>query len=167
MPRGKSKRNDAANALRRGEMVDLWIRGNTYAQIGELFGIDKSAVIRQVRRELQIRAQDRADLADQALEMQLARIERLLQTHMKIGTDESNPLAAARSARIALDAIDRLNRLLGIDQPQRHEVTVTTVDAVDREIARLTAKLTGHAEENGIDVSDLTALQQIAAQAEA
>ncbi|AYR02554.1 helix-turn-helix DNA binding protein [Gordonia phage Bibwit] len=165
MPPGTSKRVDAANDLRRLKMLDMWLCGHTYQQIADEMELSSHATVyRQIQRELKQRAQERADLADQALEMQLARIERLLQTHMKIGTDESNPLAAARSARVALDAIDRLNRLLGLDQPQRHEHVVTTVDAVDVEIARLTALLTGHAEERGIDVSDLPALTAIAAQ---
>ncbi|AXH44864.1 helix-turn-helix DNA binding protein [Gordonia phage Ribeye] len=168
MPRGTSKRVDAANDLRRGRMVDMWLRGHTYQEIAKELGVRSHAgIYRQIQKELRLRAQERADLADEALELQLQRIEAILRTHMMIATNPADPLAAARSARVALEAIDRLNRLLGVDQPQRHEVTVTTVDAVDREIARLTALLTGHAEEKGVDVSDLTTLQQLAAQAEA
>lgn len=166
MPRGTSKRTDAVNALRRGEMLDMWLRGHTYRQIATHFDLaDHATVVRQVQREIRDRAEQRADLADQAIELQLQRIEQILQTHMRIATNENEPLHAARSARIALEAIDRLNRMLGLDQPQRHEVTVTTVDAIDQEIARLTAKLTGHAEANGIDLGELPTLQQIAATA--
>lgn len=167
MPTGISKRNDAANAIRRGEMLDLWLRGHTYREIATKLELaDHATVVRQVQRELKERAQQRADLADTAIEMQLQRLERILQSHMKIATNENEPLAAARSARIALDTIDRLNRMLGLDQPQKHEVTVTTVDAIDREIAHLTAKLTGHAEAKGIDLGDLPTLQSIAARVE-
>lgn len=166
MPRGTSKRVDAQNDLRRGEMLDLWLRGHTYKQIAEKMGVGSHAtIIRQVQRELAERGKQRVDLADQALELQLQRIEAILQTHMSIATNADDPLAAARSARVALEAIDRLNRMLGLDQPQRHEVTVSTVDEIDREIAALTAKLTGHAERNGIHLDDMPTLTAIAEQA--
>lgn len=168
MPRGTSKRVDAQNDLRRGEMLDLWLRGHTYTQIAEKMGMSPkshASIIRQVQRELTERGRQRVDLADQALELQLQRIEAILQTHMSIATNAGDPLAAARSARVALEAIDRLNRMLGLDQPQRHEVTVNTVDEIDREIAALTAKLTGHAERNGIHLDDMPMLTAIAEQA--
>ena len=166
MPRGQSKRNNAANDLRHEQMLDMWIRGYTYKEIAAEMGLrGHSTDIEQVQRTLAKHAENRAELADQALELQLARIERILQTHMQIATEKADPLAAARSARIALEAIDRLNRMLGLDQPQRHEVTVNTVDQIDREIAALTAKLTGHAEAKGIHLDDMPALLSIAEQA--
>lgn len=46
-----------------------------------------------------------------------------------------------------LAIMDRRSKLLGLDQPERHEHTVLTMDAIDKEIERLTQQVEERAKE--------------------
>lgn len=148
-----TKRVLAARTVKEAKILDAYLAGKTLDGMAKELGYaNRSSMWRALQNALRARAKERAELADEALELQLSRFDTLLDTHMRIALDESKPLDAARSAGVVLQIMDRQCKLLGLDQPQRHEVHVTTVDDVDREIAELAAKLTDKARTEGADL---------------
>ncbi|URC17617.1 terminase small subunit [Gordonia phage Tardus] len=149
----RSKQQTAALNEKQTKLLELYIQGHKFADIAKEVGYaNRSNAYIALQTVLKQRAQERAQLADHVLEIQLERFDLLIATHMQIATDKSNPLDAARSATVVLQISDRITRLLGLDQPQRHEVTVA-VDDVDREIAALADAIMVKARADGVDVT--------------
>lgn len=135
------------------KLLDAYLAGKNFPEMAKELGYaNKSNAFRALKSALVQRAKERADLADHVLEMILGRFDKLLETHMRIATDESKPLDAARSAAIVLQTCDRIIKQFGLDQPQQHTVTIATVDDVDREIAELGQALVDKARADGVDL---------------
>lgn len=168
---GNPKTSGRATSVRRAEqrhkLIDAYMRCNSLAEVAKELGYnDKSAVHKALQVALKARAAERAELADQALERHITRYEYLISKHMADADKcfaKHDTLGAARSTKAVLDLGERIERLTGLDQPQRHEITVTaTVDDLDREIAELAAKLTDKARADGVDL-DLPVTEAIIA----
>lgn len=148
-----------ARAIRTAQLTEqqikamrLFIAGATYEQIAKAAGYaNRSNAHASIKAALTKRAAERDDLADVALTIQLERLEGLVRTHYPIAIDR-NHKDNARSAGIVLQAMDRTAKFLGLDQPQRTEVTVVQRDELDHELAALISQFRGAAEERGIDV---------------
>ena len=160
-PKTSGPRTAAARTMKHAAVLESFVSGKTYTEIADEHGYSSRAgAYNALQAALKERAKERAELADVALELILSRYDKLLEVHTAIAVDKSDTLAAARSARIVLETSDRYVKLLGLDQPQRHEVVVTH-DDVDREIAELTAALMNRAKADGADL-DVPVLEALA-----
>lgn len=170
-PKTSGKRTNVRRAEQQAKLVEAYVRCNSLDEVAKELGYhNKSNVHRALQVALKARAKERAELADQALERHISRYEYLIGKHMDDADkcfNKGDTLGAARSTKAVLDLGERIERLTGLDQPQRHEITVTaTVDDLDREIAELASKLTAKAKADGVDL-DLPVTEAVIAHGKA
>ena len=130
----QSKRDEIAR--RRVQVSALRLSHLTQPEIAERLGVSIGTVnsdLQAIRKEW---AERRSIGYEAWLEEELAKLDRLERSLM--------PLALQGKAHVAdriLSIMDRRSRMLGLDQPSRHEHTVITRDAIDAEIERLEAEM--------------------------
>jgi hypothetical protein len=146
-------------AERRRRALQLRQAGASLSQIGEHLGVSESRACRIVQDAL---AATVREPAEEIRALELARLDQLWVEATKVLRRQhvtvSNGRVVIHPGTKApleddgpvLNAIDRLlkiqerrARLLGLDAPTKHEVL--TLDAIDAEINRLSAQLTGSA----------------------
>lgn len=133
MPASKAQR--AATAERRAKAVAMRLAGVDYDTIAQRLGYaSRGAAYTDIDRALQTRLAEQRHGADVLRQQELARLDRLQAAAWTAAA--SGDLKAIETV---LKVIDRRCKLLGLDAPVRHEVV--TLDAIDAEIARLTAEL--------------------------
>lgn len=156
MPASKAQR--AATAKRRAEAVAMRIAGADFDTIaGQLGYADRASAHKDVTRALEQAVVEQSRSVEVYREEELQRLDALLVeawtvlkrqhvsvSHGRVVRDENDePILDDGPTLSAIDRILRIQerkaKFLGLDAPQRHEVV--TVDAVDAEIARLTAEL--------------------------
>lgn len=143
-------------AKRDGEAARLRAEGKTYDQIAEALGYtDRSLAHRAVERALAAAVREPAESLRQ---LELIRLDALWIEAVKVMTTEHITVNNGRVIEVdgvplkddqpTLQAIDRLlkimerrAKLVGLDSAAK--VEVLSVDALDREIAKLTAELGG------------------------
>jgi hypothetical protein len=143
-------------AKRDAESARLRAEGKTYDQIAEALGFsDRSLARRSVERALAAAVREPAD---ELRQLELIRLDALWVEAVKVMTTEHITVNNGRVIEVdgiplkddapTLQAIDRLlkimerrAKLVGLDSAAK--VEVLSVDALDREIARLTAELGG------------------------
>lgn len=143
-------------AKRDGEAAQLRANGKTYDQIATELGFsDRSLARRAVERALAAAVREPAD---ELRQLELIRLDALWVEAVKVMTTEHITVNNGRVIEVdgiplkddgpTLQAIDRLlkimerrAKLIGLDSAAK--VEVLSVDALDREIARLTAELGG------------------------
>jgi hypothetical protein len=120
-------------AVTRREVSDRRIRGEDILSISIAMGIPAH----EVRRHMQdaARIAHEGDM-EQRRALQLARLDKLL-LNLEEGIQDGNPKAINAAVRVIAEG----NRLQGLYLPIQVEHTVITVDVIDREMERLTAKL--------------------------
>lgn len=144
-----STRTQLNRQTRHVEWLKLYVGGMSMARIAERYDVNQSSILEVVKLALKQVSQERHDLAEVALDMQLERLALLYAAHMPVATDtDTDHTKAVRSAEIVLRTLDRIGKLQGLDEPMRAEVTVYTIDAVDAEIARLAEGIRGRAIED-------------------
>ncbi len=133
MPASKAQR--AATAERRAKAVALRLAGVDYDTIADRLGYyNRGAAYNDITRALEANVAEQQRGADILRQEELARLDRL-----QAGVWQAAVSGDTRSVDSALRIIDRRCKLLGLDAPVRHEVV--TMDAVEAEIARLSAEL--------------------------
>lgn len=135
----KDPRVQVGRAKRHGAWLDDFAAGMSYRQIADKHGAAISTVHEAIHRQLK-KATDRRDgLADVALELQIARYEWLwAQSVDRIeATGGGREVGVSQLLNAGRQILDSMTKLMGLDQPQRAEITVHTVDDIDREIANL------------------------------
>lgn len=143
-------------AKRDAEAAQLRASGKTYDQIADALGFsDRSLARRAVERAL---AATVREPADELRQLELIRLDALWVEAVKVMTTEHITVNNGRVIVVdgvplkddgpTLSAIDRLlkimerrAKLIGLDSPAK--VEVMTIDALDREIEKLTAELGG------------------------
>lgn len=146
----------AETAKREAEAAALRSQGKTYDQIAEILDYsDRSAARKAVERALAAAVREPAD---EVRHLELIRLDALWVEAVKVMTTEHITVNNGRVIEVdgvplkddgpTLSAIDRLlkimerrAKLLGLDSAAK--VEVLSVDALDREIAKLTAELGG------------------------
>ena len=152
-----SDRVQLSRAARHEEWLQLYVGGATYAAIAQRYKVTKGSVREVIVRALAEARKARAEIAAEALDLQLERYDMLYRAHMPVALKPtSTPEDAYRSARIVLQTMDRQNKLLGLEQPQQIEATVRVRDSIDDEVMRLVDALKENAGE--VDTPTLDAL---------
>ena len=106
---------NAAIDLRELTALDLRLSGASYRQIGAELGVSHVQAFRDVQRVLhQIVAEPASELRGQ----ELARLDRLTLTHWPAAIKGDH-----RATAVVLQIMDRRIRLLGLDAPQRIDIT--------------------------------------------
>lgn len=133
MPASRAQR--AATAQRRTQAIALRLAGLDFETIATRLGYaSRGAACNDINRALE------QSLAEQARDVEVLRQAELLRLdRLQAGVWTKALAGDPRSAEVALKVIDRRCKLLGLDAPQRFEVL--TMDAVEAEIARLSAEL--------------------------
>lgn len=155
-----SKAQRAATAKRRADAVDMRLGGATYNEIADRLGYaSKAAAYVDITRALEASVAEQRRSVEayrqeelQSLDVLLAeawtvlRREHVTVSHGKIIKDETGEKLVDDGP--VLQAIDRIlkirerrAKLLGLDAPMK--VQAITIDAIDAEIAKLTAELEG------------------------
>lgn len=117
MPRKSTPRKQKALA-RRKTALQLHVEGHTFAAIGAKLGVSKQRAHQLVQEQIEEAAKDRSALATKALDTDLERIDfvlRSLAPKVERGDD--------KAASAYLRALDRRARLLGLDSPDRSELS--------------------------------------------
>lgn len=158
------KQRTAESTEKQVKALRLFLAGVTYERIAEEVGYhDRSTAHRAIQSALKQRAKERDDLADSALTIQLERLEGIFRTHYALAIDRKNPAQAARSAEVVIKALDRVAKFMGLDAPQRAEVTVVQRDELDMELSAMVAQFRAEADARGVDLPDAPVLDAIAA----
>jgi hypothetical protein len=133
MAASRAKRAEVAD--RRSKAVALRLSGASFETIAALLGYTtRGAACQDITRALEASLAEQSRSADVLREAELLRLD-LLQVGAWAAAADGDP----KAIEVVLKIVDRRCKLLGLDAPQRHEVI--TLDAVDAEIARLTAEL--------------------------
>ena len=116
---------EAARLKRRKTALQMRIEGKTFEQIGRALGITKQAAHESVGRELELAARDNRAHAQHALQLELDRVDFVLRS-LTPAVIKSDP----KAAQAYLKAMERRAKLLGLDRPEKHELSgsVTTPD---------------------------------------
>jgi hypothetical protein len=152
-----SKAQQAITAERRAKALALKVAGVSYEQIaGQLQYADRASAYKDIERALKQRKKDQDGAADLAVSLELERLDAmeravwavLRRQHVlvsggKVVKDDSGRTMVDDAPTLA--AIDRLvkiqerrARYLGLDAPQRHEVSL---DEIERQIRELATEL--------------------------
>lgn len=157
MPASRAKRADTAQ--RRRQAIDMRMAGASFQEIADTLGYTtRGAACQDITRALETAVIEQTRSVEAYREEELQRLDALLAeawailkrqhvtvSHGRLIYDDrtGEPLVDDGPTLSAIDRIlkiqERRAKFLGLDAPQRHEVV--TVDAVDAEIARLTAEL--------------------------
>ena len=120
---------------RRAKVLEMRLQGYNVSAIAETLGISRTLAAAHIANALDALV---VDNATQLRQLELERLDRML-TALDDGIGNGDPKAAMAAIRIS----ERRAKLLGLDKPIQVEATVVTVDLIDREIERLSAKLAG------------------------
>lgn len=115
--RGKQTQISLNARMNEKRAIDLRQAGMTYAEIGEALGVTEKAAYEYVQRVLALTAQNREN-ADEVRELELGRLDKM-QSRLW-----NRVLAGDHNADyLILKIMDRRARMLGLDAPQRTEIT--------------------------------------------
>lgn len=120
---------------RRAQVLEMRLQGYSTTKIAQTLGISPTLAAAHLANALDMSV---VENAAQLRQLELDRLDRMLTT-LEGGISVGDPKAIAAATRIS----ERRARLLGLDKPIQVEATVVTVDLIDREIERLSAKLAG------------------------
>ncbi|WP_353107810.1 hypothetical protein [Gordonia sp. (in: high G+C Gram-positive bacteria)] len=152
---------------RHNEWLELYAGGMSIPKIAERYEANYTSVRDVVRTALREAADLRTELSGTMLDLQLSRYEWLWAKTVDALDKSSSNREVGRAQLISSgrNVLDSMSKLLGLDQPQRAEITVHTVDALDHEIASLAEsireKARKDAEEAGVDAPDMPVLDGI------
>jgi len=118
---------------RRAKVLEMRLQGYSVAQIAQTLGISPTLAAAHLANALDASV---VENTTQLRQMELERLDRML-TVLENGISVGDPKAVTAAIRVS----ERRARLLGLDKPIQVEATVVTVDLIDREIERLSAKL--------------------------
>jgi hypothetical protein len=130
---------------RRVEALQLRLAGQTYAQLGQQLGCSPQRAHVIIKAEMDQLKQDRQELAEEMLQLELDRLDHLLAGLWAEATGGN-----CKAVEAVLKVIDRQIRLLGLDAPTRTEAAVSVSS-----LAHMTdAEVMEEARRLGIPVGD-------------
>ena len=117
-------RNAQANA--RGlKALDLRLSGASYRQIGQQLGVSHVQAFRDVQRVLR---EVVSEPAEAVRRVELARLDRLMRAHWSAAIEGDTKATA-----MVLQIMDRRARYLGLDSPQKIDLTASIREMAERE----------------------------------
>lgn len=129
-PNTRQKKNAAQVAEERLRCYELRLAGATIRMIAKQTGLAIGTVDARIQAEIQARVEP---LADEVRKMQLDRLDEWL---MHLNRQIRAGTAVARNIEIALRVEERRAKLLGVDKPEKFEVTTgeSDLDAALRDL---------------------------------
>ena len=127
-----------AAGTRMRQALELRIEGRPYAEIAEAMGVSIGTVFQYVAQAIDRLNGEEVRNADVARQMQLLRLDAIMRGSWTKATVDGNADAAA----IVLRCLERQSKLLGLDAPQKVDIT---------------ARLRLLAEQEGLDYEELLA----------
>lgn len=127
---------------RREQVATLRLQHLTQEQIADRLGVSMATVSRDLQAVRDEWAERRTQRYEDWVAEEIAKLDAMEKTWLPAALNgrELN----ANAVRQVLAIMDRRARMLGLDKPQTHEMTVISQDAVDAEIRRLEAELADH-----------------------
>lgn len=111
----RASRTKLTQAERRRRAMDLRMLGQTYEQIGDALGISRQAAHKMITRELGKIRQATEETAQEILDLELMRLDRLMATAMQAVIGDKDITAIDR----ALRCMERRSKYLGLDKPDK------------------------------------------------
>lgn len=113
-----ARKTDAAHAKRRKTALQLRVEGKTLEHIGRALGVSKQRAHQIVQAEIEQAQDETRRLAHTALHLELERVDFVLRS-LTPAVVKADPKAATAF----LKAMERRAKLLGLDRPEKHEVS--------------------------------------------
>lgn len=114
MPRAAAEIRDTRDGL----ILRLFLAGVPYRDIGknDLVQLSPAGVHRVVKRQMQLSAQRRDYLADNALDVHVERLESLFAANYQIAIDrKSDPVAKIRAGELCRRLLEQLGKVRGLE----------------------------------------------------
>ena len=105
--------------------LDLRLSGASYRQIGQQLGVSHVQAFRDVQRVLR---EVLSEPAEAVRRVELARLDRLMRAHWPAATEGD-----VRATAMVLQIMDRRARQLGLDGPQKIDLTASIREMAERE----------------------------------
>ena len=176
-----SPRVDAQLTEKQIKALSMYVAGATFEEIARAVPYsDRSTAAKAVKRAIAAHKTVRAELADEARELQLQRLDALWRRHFAaaMGADSEERIEGGKTVRVdvyerrlkATDMLlkiwDRMNKNQGLDQPIRVEATVSTGPSdLMGEIAELSRliqdKARADAEQAGLPAPETPAIDAV------
>ena len=141
--RKSTTRHHLNKTQRHNEWLKLYAGGATLQSIADLYGVSKQAVFNVCKRALQDARTEREELDGLLIELLNHRYSDLFRRAVEALDDVSPGREVGRAALLAAarGILDSHVKLLGLDQPQRHQVVVES--QLDRDLRTLTTIMQG------------------------
>ncbi len=110
----------------RRKAVDLRVAGASYEQIGEALSMNKATAWKHVQHALHETVRITAEAAERVRDIEIRRLDAQL---VALWPSRSDPRASDTILRIS----DRRAKLLGLDAPEKHDVTVAALTEDERQ----------------------------------
>lgn len=137
-------RAEASALARRARIMRYYLKGNSAPQIARHLGVDVQTVQVALSHAMRERREEHAMLADFSTVLMLDQLDQLMRAHF------DRALGDVKHADLVLKILDRRAKLLGLNAPDRLQVSVRS--QLDDEIATLIDKMKTHAAEQGVEV---------------
>lgn len=146
-PRGQGIQLETA--ARRRQVVALLLAGATQAEAARALGVEPTTLSNDVAAIRQQWREEHSGDIEALVQQEVARLNRLQMTHWDNALRGSIP-----ATEICLKISDRRRKLLGLDAPEQHAVSVTndtTLEDLSSRLAQLAAAVTA---EPGTETQD-------------
>lgn len=139
------EQREADRLARRTKCMKMRLEGHDFEVIADKCGYgSRQAAWDDYHRALDAVAAENEATTDQARRVELARLDKL-QTIAWAKTGDAEPAIALKAVETVLKISAHRARMLGLDQPVKHEISF---DAVEARITELTAFLEAHGAED-------------------
>ena len=140
LAKGGYKRNKAQKAEEQKVCYELRLVGHSYAAVAEKASVILGWPISEATawRRIEMEGLHRVQPAEDALRaLELDRLDRYLLAAETVALTSKDPRDKLAALDRALKIQERRAKLMGLDAPERHDVTVQQVDPADAELAAM------------------------------
>lgn len=137
-------------AQRRRQVATLRLAHFTQEEIAERLNVSRTTITADLKAIRDEWAERRSAAYQEWVAEEIAKLDALERAWLPRALSQ---IPDEKAVTKVLSIMDRRARMLGLDQPERFQVQVVTVDMIDAEIARLERQLQGATD----DVIELTA----------
>lgn len=122
MSRSKTASRTVATTMRRQQAMDLRAQGYSLAEVADALGITRQSAWELLTKSIHDYNASTAERAEEYIETNHARLEKLIKAHMPAATDptDRNTYAAANTV---LKSVNEQNKLRGLHAPTKAELS--------------------------------------------